>query len=134
MKNSPQTGGPAADPGRDRAAALATYVALMAEGRYFDAHEALEDVWRARGRDPFLQALIQIAAAYHHAARGNRRGAGRLLATARAHLRRAADVPEGWSKAALFEAIDAAERLLQDPTATGAHDRWPLPFPDPADA
>jgi predicted metal-dependent hydrolase len=57
-------------------------VALFNAGQFFDAHEALEDVWReAQGRRKlFLQALIQIAVGLHHHGRGNPAGARSLLA------------------------------------------------------
>ena len=57
-------------------------VALFNQGRFFDAHEALEDVWRpARGRRRhLLQALIQVAVGLHHHSRGNLLGARSLLA------------------------------------------------------
>ena len=57
-------------------------ITLFNQGRFFDAHEALEDVWRpARGRRRrFLQALIQVAVGLHHHSRGNLIGARSLLA------------------------------------------------------
>jgi predicted metal-dependent hydrolase len=63
-------------------------IALFNEGQYFEAHEALEDVWReARDQDrKFLQGLIQVAVALHHHSTGNRIGATSLLARAAANL------------------------------------------------
>ena len=63
-------------------AALRRGIALFNQGHFFDAHEALEDVWRpARGRRRrFLQALIQVAVGLHHHSRGNLAGARSLLA------------------------------------------------------
>ena len=57
-------------------------ITLFNQGRFFDAHEVLEELWRpARGRRRrFLQALIQVAVALHHHARGNLIGARSLLA------------------------------------------------------
>lgn len=57
-------------------------IALFNRGRFFDAHEAWEEVWRSSGgrRRRFLQALIQVAVAFHHHSRGNRVGARSLLA------------------------------------------------------
>lgn len=50
-------------------------------GEFFDAHETWEMLWlHATGRDKiFLQATIQIAAAFHHWACGNRSGTLSLL-------------------------------------------------------
>lgn len=58
-------------------------------GRFWDAHEAWEEVW-LRWPDPdrrFVQGLIQLAAAWHHVTRGNDRGARRLFEAAVAKLR-----------------------------------------------
>jgi uncharacterized protein len=60
--------------------------------RFFEAHEAWEQVWLAAAgtEKRFLQGIIQIAAAFHHYQRGNRRGACSLL---EAGLRRLHDLP-----------------------------------------
>jgi len=45
-------------------------------GRYFEAHERWEDLWR-RTRGPlrlFYQGLVQAAVGLHHFARGNSNG------------------------------------------------------------
>lgn len=64
------------------------FVAAFNAGRYFEAHEILEDFWRGyRGADRgFYQGLIQAAVALHHRDRGNRAGARRVAARARAKL------------------------------------------------
>jgi uncharacterized protein len=71
-------------------------VALYNAGRFWEAHEALETVWR-RSAPPeraLWQGLIQAAAAMLHRERGNRHG---LLALGRAAARRlAAGAPEGF--------------------------------------
>ncbi len=57
-------------------------------GRFFEAHEWLEEIWQFE-RGPvreLYKGLIQIAAAFVHISRGNPRGADRLLATALAYL------------------------------------------------
>lgn len=58
------------------------------EGRFFEAHEEWERLWLAESEPhkTFLQGLIQLAAAFHHHTRGNRRGAEALLAAAVAKL------------------------------------------------
>ncbi len=57
-------------------------------GRYFEAHELLEDFWREhRGPDrAFYQGLIQVAVALHHHERGNAVGAARVASRARRNL------------------------------------------------
>jgi hypothetical protein len=57
---------------------LLAYAAFWNSGRFFEAHETLEARWM-RERDPGLQGLIQLAAALHHLARGNVRGARTML-------------------------------------------------------
>jgi uncharacterized protein len=61
---------------------------LIRAGAYFEAHEELEDEWRdapAAERD-FLQGLVHVAVAWHHAARGNRPGCERQLEKAARRL------------------------------------------------
>ncbi len=60
---------------------------------FFQAHEHWEDVWRLspEPEKTFLQALIQIAAAFHHFERNNRIGASSLL---RASLRKLEHYPD----------------------------------------
>ena len=50
-------------------------------GQFFEAHEHWELVWLtlAQPEKSFLQALVQISAAFHHLGRGNRTGAISLL-------------------------------------------------------
>ena len=56
---------------------------LFNHGRFFEAHEVLEDVWRALPRSSaakkHLQGLVQLAVAFHHESRGNLRGARSVL-------------------------------------------------------
>ncbi|MGH3133345.1 MAG: DUF309 domain-containing protein [Gaiellaceae bacterium] len=61
---------------------------LIRSGEYFEAHEQLEDEWRqapAPERD-FLQGLVHVAVAWHHAGRGNRPGCERQLEKAARRL------------------------------------------------
>jgi dTDP-4-amino-4,6-dideoxygalactose transaminase len=59
-------------------------IELFNGGSFFDAHEALEDVWRElQGEEKdFLQAVIQAAVGLHHYSTGNITGARSLLARA----------------------------------------------------
>jgi predicted metal-dependent hydrolase len=63
---------------------------LFNRGHFFDAHEALEDVWRALPRDRpvrrHLQGLVQLAVAFHHESTGNRVGARSVLERALRNL------------------------------------------------
>ena len=61
---------------------------LMRQERWFDAHEALEAEWREAPepeRD-FLQGLVHVTVAWHHASRGNGAGASRQLEKAARRL------------------------------------------------
>jgi len=55
---------------------------------FYEAHEVLEDVWRAEAgpHKLFLQALIQVAVALHHHSTGNIVGAKSLLKRATRNL------------------------------------------------
>ena len=63
---------------------------LFNRAHFFDAHEALEDVWRALPRDRplrrHLQGLVQLAVAFHHESTGNRVGARSVLERALRNL------------------------------------------------
>ena len=50
-------------------------------GRYFEAHEAWEDMWREAGGPLrlFYQGLVQAAVGLHHLSRGNTNGAASQL-------------------------------------------------------
>jgi uncharacterized protein len=61
--------------------ALAEGLRCYRRGEFFAAHEHWETVW-LKSQQPeklFLQALIQVAAAFHHWQRNNSRGAESLL-------------------------------------------------------
>lgn len=65
-------------------------VALFNARKFFQAHEAWEELWLAelQPEKTFLQGLIQLAAALHHYSRGNSRGAKSLLSSGIAKLER----------------------------------------------
>jgi uncharacterized protein len=59
-------------------------------GLFFEAHEHLEQFWRGQPRGPlkrFLQGIIQISVAFHHAREGRYNGAVNLLARGLEKLR-----------------------------------------------
>ena len=75
MSGDPAGGPPAGGTaGPDASARLG--LALYNAGRFWEAHEALEAVWRASGpaERALWQGLIQAAAAMLHRERGNRHG------------------------------------------------------------
>jgi uncharacterized protein len=60
----------------------------MRKGAYFEAHEALEDAWRAADPDEkdFYQGLVHVTVAWYQAGRGNRVGCERQLEKAQRRL------------------------------------------------
>ena len=87
-------------------------------GRFFEAHELWEDIWRdTLGPDKkFLQGLIQVAAAFHHHSRANLLGARKLLG---AGLLKLEDFPTAHGGLEI-EALRAAVRDWIDAIAAGA--------------
>jgi uncharacterized protein len=84
-------------------------VELFNARRFWEAHEAWEELWLASSGDEkqFLQGLIQLAAAYHHVQRGTFRGGVRLFDAA---LRRLEPFPAAHRGVERAEAVDAARR------------------------
>ncbi len=84
---------------------------LFNHGFWWEAHEALEDLWRAVGRRSdtgvFLQGLIQIAAAHWKHRAGSKAGATRLCRAGLSKLRRASGVRLGIDVAALAAQAEA---------------------------
>ena len=52
---------------------LSRGIALFNRSKFFEAHEALEDVWRTAPLEEkkFFQGLVQAAVAFHHFSTGN---------------------------------------------------------------
>ncbi|MGA2360338.1 MAG: DUF309 domain-containing protein [Terriglobales bacterium] len=67
---------------------------LFNRADFFDAHEALEDVWRSVPRDRpsrrhlrlHVQGMVQLAVAFHHESTGNHVGARSVLERAMRNL------------------------------------------------
>lgn len=99
------------------------YIHHFLGGEYFEAHEVLEDRWRA-SRSPTLQGLIQIAAGFHHLSGGNLRGARALWTKAAGYLANADAAPEPGIDADALRgwALDAVGRL-----PPGGRHQGPLP-------
>ena len=91
-------------------------LALIRAGRYFEAHEALEDEWRESAPEErdFLQGLVHVAVAWYQSERRNRVGCERQLAKARRRLAPYAPAHRGVDVAALLARLDLVEPdLLQ---------------------
>lgn len=79
--------------------------------RFFEAHEVWEEAWLRETGDTrrLLQALIQIAAGYHHAfERGRPHGCVRLLDAGSRRLETLADDAGGLALPAFREAVAAS--------------------------
>lgn len=87
-------------------------VAHFNAGRFFEAHEVWEELWLAAAEPEktFLQGLIQVAAAFHHQARGNARGARSLLPAGVAKL---AGCPDDFRGMAIGDLRNEAERWVE---------------------
>jgi hypothetical protein len=105
--------------------ALAAYLEDFAAERFFAAHEALEDLWRQRDGDPFLQGLILFAAAFVKVQRRSREGARRHFAGAARYLE--PYLPSRWG-------IDVAAVVAHCRAALAALEAWPEDRPLPPDA
>ena len=95
---------------------FASGLAEFRAGRFFEAHEEWEALWKdSEGDDKlFLQGLIQLAAACVHIERGNAVPAQRLLALAKEKLDRFGEEERGLSLGLIRKGIGAA---LAQPTA-----------------
>lgn len=90
-------------------------IELIRAGEYFEAHEELEDEWRDapdEERD-FLQGLVHVAVAWHHAGRGNRPGCERQLAKAERRLGRYRPVHRDVDVTVLLEDVARARSLVE---------------------
>ncbi len=88
---------------------------LIRGGEYFEAHEELEDEWRAaptRERD-FLQGLVHVAVAWLHASRGNRPGCERQLEKAGRRLAPHRPRHRGVDVELVLEDVELARRLVR---------------------
>ena len=108
---------------------VAEGIHLFNMGKFFEAHEALEEVWlKAEGNEKiFLHGLIQVAAAFHHHSTGNPAGFRSLLDKAMRKLNQFGDVMEGVDLASLREQIQPwRDHLEGTPDARPAADlAWP---------
>jgi uncharacterized protein len=97
-------------------------IELFNRAAFFDAHEALEDVWRAapQAEKKFLQGLIQVAVALHHYGNGNTAGARSVLRRAFRNLSLYPRDFGGIESAGLLHSISEWQRALDEGTAVPA--------------
>jgi predicted metal-dependent hydrolase len=83
--------------------------AIRAE-RYFEAHEELEDAWRAAAADErdFFQGLVHVAVAWYQAGRGRPVATGRQLEKAARRLGPFAPAHRGVDVDGVLAQVEAA--------------------------
>jgi predicted metal-dependent hydrolase len=85
-------------------------------GRYFEAHEELELVWRAAAPEErdFYQGLVHVAVAWYQAGRGRPVATGRQLEKAARRLRPFAPAHRGIDVADLLAQVELARERVAD--------------------
>jgi uncharacterized protein len=88
----------------------------MREGAYFEAHEALEDAWRAvePAEKDFFQGLVHVTVAWYQAGRGNRVGCERQLAKAERRLASFGPSHRDVDLAAVLNQVGAAASVVKE--------------------
>lgn len=115
---------------------LLRFVELVNTGRYWHAHEALEEAWRVNKSD-FYHGLIIYASAYVHAQRGNPRGVVLQMAKVPRYLSPYPAAYLGLDVAAILRDVQQTRQLVQqagmpEGEALRAVIRWPSLVLDPA--
>lgn len=91
-------------------------VELFQAGRWFDCHDAFEEVWRSTTPEPkdLIQGLIQIAVGIFHQRRGKPEVAQRVLAKGRRRVEPYPSPSLGLDLAHLLDGVRHWERRLGD--------------------
>jgi predicted metal-dependent hydrolase len=86
------------------------------EGRFFEAHEELEDAWRAAAAEErdFFQGLVHVAVAWYQAGRGKPVATARQLEKAARRLGPYAPVHRGVDVADVLRQVDSAQRRVAE--------------------
>ncbi len=90
-------------------------VELIRQGRYFEAHEELELVWRAADADErdFYQGLVHVAVAWYQAGRGRRVATASQLDKAARRLAAFAPAHRGVDVASVLEQVEIARDVVR---------------------
>ncbi len=85
-------------------------LAAIRDGRYFEAHEELEEAWRAAPAEErdFFQGLVHVAVAWYQAGRGRRVATERQLEKASRRLAPFAPAHRGVEVADVLAQVEAA--------------------------
>jgi predicted metal-dependent hydrolase len=107
--------------------ALAEGLQCYRNKEFFLAHEHWEVIWLKcdEPEKTFLQALIQITAAFHHLQRKNLRGAASLL---RASLRRLDSYPAAYAGIAVEPLRESVRAWLQALNQEDPSPQLPIPL------
>jgi predicted metal-dependent hydrolase len=91
-------------------AAFKRGVAAIRAGRYFEAHEELEEAWRAAPAEErdFFQGLVHVAVAWYQAGRGRPVATARQLEKAARRLSAFAPEHRGVNVEAVLAQVEAA--------------------------
>jgi predicted metal-dependent hydrolase len=94
---------------------LARGLEQIHRGEYFEAHESLEDAWRAAepAEKDFFQGLVHVAVAWYQAGRGNRVGCERQLEKALRRLGPFAPEHRGVAVKLLLLSVKRAARTVE---------------------
>ena len=94
---------------------LAAGLELIRAASYFEAHEELEDAWRAAPAEErdFFQGLVHVAVAWYQAGRGNRVGCERQLEKAARRLSPYAPEHRGVAVARVLDSVAAAAAVVE---------------------
>jgi predicted metal-dependent hydrolase len=86
---------------------------LFNEGKYFEAHEALEDAWNAEEGDAknLYQGILQVAVTYLHILRGNYNGAIKVHERSKKWLNGLPDICKGVH---IRELQNDAEKVMKE--------------------
>jgi uncharacterized protein len=87
---------------------------LIRRGEFFEAHEELEEAWRAAPEEErdFYQGLVHVTVAWYQAGRGNRVGCERQLEKAARRLGPFAPEHRGVAVASVLEQVKSAARIV----------------------
>src|SRR5438045_4834567 len=85
-------------------------------GRYFEAHEELEEAWRAAPAEErdFFQGLVHVAVAWYQAGRGRPVATGRQLEKAARRLAPFAPVHRGIDVEGVLAQVAAAQACVAE--------------------
>ncbi|HZT94182.1 MAG TPA: DUF309 domain-containing protein [Gaiellaceae bacterium] len=97
-------------------AAFKRGLAAIHDGRYFEAHEELEEAWRAAAAEErdFFQGLVHVAVAWYQAGRGRPVATGRQLEKAVRRLTPFAPAHRGVDVAGVLAQLEAAQARVAD--------------------